>query len=81
MAKKTETKLDWLAQHVIGMIEEQGFDQPYIDDIKKTLTGQTRYSVLVWCNNLDSLRKDALAIILGVSEHDFAVTLKTVQKI
>lgn len=78
MAKKT---LDWLALQIIAVFAERGLNAAYIEDTQKTLTGRDRLSVLLWCNNLDSDNKAALANRLHVNETDLATTLRTLQKI
>ena len=74
-------KLDWLAQRIIDVLEEQGLDAPYIEDIKDTLGERDRFAVLLWCNNLDSGNTEALAKRLNVSHEELSVTVKTLQKL
>jgi len=80
MAKKPVTKLDWLAEQVVGVLHDQGLDAAYIEDIEATLAGNDRFAVLIWCNNLDSGNKSRLANRLNISETDLLTTLKTLQK-
>ena len=74
-------QLDWLAEEILTTFAELGFDRAYILDKRNTLTGKDRFAVLVWCNNLDSKCKAALAERLGVSEDDLSITLKTVSRL
>jgi len=74
-------QLDYLAEEVLSTFTELGFDRAYILDKRNTLTGKDRFAVLVWCNNLDSKCKAALAEQLGVSEDDLSITLKTLAKL
>ena len=78
---KTQKQLDWLAGQIIAVFEQQGFDQAYIDDTKKSLEGRDRFSILIWCNHLDSIRKAALAKRLNIAENDLTTTLKTLQSL
>jgi len=80
MAKKIK-KLDWLALQIIDVLDEQGFDAPYIEGIKDTLAGKDRFAVLLWCNNLDSGNTEALAKRLNVTHEELTVTAKTLQKL
>jgi hypothetical protein len=73
-------QLDWLAEEVISTFAGLGFDRAYILDKHNALTGKDTFAVLVWCNNLDSKCKVALAERLGVSEDDLTITLKTLAK-
>ena len=74
-------QLDYLAEEVLTTFAELGFDRAYILDKRNSLTGKDRFAVLVWCNNLDSKCKEALAERLGVSEDDLNITLKTVNRL
>lgn len=80
MAKKPVIKLDWLARQVVYVFEDQDFDAAYIEDTKATLAGRDHFSVLLWCNHLDSSNKAALAKRLNITEADLVTTLKTLQK-
>lgn len=80
MTKKLK-RLDWLAVRIIDVLDEQGFDAPYIDDIKDTLAGRDRFAVLLWCNNLDASNAEALAKRLNVSHEELSVTVKTLQRL
>lgn len=80
MPKKIK-KLDWLAVQIIDVLEDQGFDAPYIDDIRETLSGRDRFAVLLWCNNLDTGNTEALAKRLNVSSEELSVTVKTLQRL
>jgi hypothetical protein len=73
--------LDWLAQQIIAVFEDQDFDAAYIEDKKNTLAGLDRLSVLLWCNNLDAERKEELAKRLNINADDLTTTLKTLQRI
>ena len=74
-------QLDYLAEEVLSTFTELGFDRAYILDKRNTLTGKDRFAVMVWCNNLDTKCKAALAERLGVSEDDLSITLKTVSRL
>jgi len=74
-------QLDYLAEEVLTTFAELGFDRAYILDKRNTLTGKDRFAVMVWCNNLDTKCKAALAERLGVSEDDLSITLKTVSRL
>lgn len=81
MAEKT---FDWLAAQIVEIFEaaDDNFDSHYISDIKATLAGRDRFSVLIWCNaGLDSKRKEALAKRINVSTDDLTTTLRTLQRI
>lgn len=74
-------QLDYLAEEVLTTFAELGFDRAYILDKRNSLTGKDQFAVLVWCNNLDSKCKAALAERLGVSDDDLSITLKTLAKL
>jgi hypothetical protein len=76
--------LDWLAERIIEVFEnsDDNFDSHYISDIKDTIAGRDRLSVLIWCNaGLDHHRKAALAKRLNINLDDLITTLKTLQRI
>lgn len=73
----SDKKSDWLGEEVLATFEELGFDRAYILDKRNSLAGKDRFSVLVWCNNLDEKCKKALADRLGVNPDDLIVTIKT----
>ncbi|TAN67260.1 MAG: hypothetical protein EPN17_11420 [Methylobacter sp.] len=66
--------MDYLTVVIIDMFESLEFDRTYIEH---TLAGKDKLTVLLWCNNLDSKYKAALADKLGVELNDFTITLKT----
>jgi hypothetical protein len=74
-------QLDWLAEEVLDTFVILGFDAPYIADKRDILAGKDRFAVLVWCNDLDSKCKAALAERLGVSDDDLSITIKTLAKL
>lgn len=74
-------KMDWLAEEILTIFGELGFDMSYIEDKRHSLAGKDRFAVLIWCNNLDSKCKKALAERLGVSVDDFSVTIKTLTRL
>ena len=74
-------QLDWLADEILATFAELGFDRAYILDKRNTLAGKDRFAVLVWCNNLDSTCRAALAEKLGVSYDDLSITIKTAAKL
>ena len=74
-------QLDWLAEEVLDTFAGLGFDALYIEDKRHTLAGKDRFAVLVWCNDLDSKCKAALAERLGVSDDDLSITIKTLAKL
>lgn len=78
---KEEKKLDWLASQILAMFKDLGFDSAYIEDTENSLSGRDRFSVLLWCNNLDARCKLALTKQLGINADDFNTTIKTIQSL
>jgi hypothetical protein len=76
-----DIKLDWLAEEILATFAELGFNMSYIEDKRHSLAGKDRFAVLIWCNNLDSKCKKALAERLGVSLDNFIVTLQTLTRL
>ena len=74
-------QLDYLAEEVLSTFADLGFDRAYILDKRNALTDKDTFAVLVWCNNLDSKCKAALAERLGVSDDDLSITLRTLAKL
>lgn len=78
-------KMDWLmddlGEEILNTLEELGFDEEYIQDKQCILAGKNRFAVLLWCNELDSSCKAALADRLGIEVDDFNTTLKTLTKL
>lgn len=68
-------QLDWLAEKVLDTFTELGFDQPYINENRRALTGKDRFTVLVWLNNLDADCKEDLARRLGIALSDLDITI------
>lgn len=66
--KQIACLIGYLANKVITTFTDLGFDKAYIEDKQLTLAGRDRFVVLVWCNNLDSSCKKALADRLCVSQ-------------
>jgi len=82
MAQITEDQaLDWLVSKILATFEVLGFDQPFIEDKRHSLTGKDRLDVLLWCNDLDLRCKAALADRLGISADDLSVTIKTLRRL
>jgi uncharacterized protein YprB with RNaseH-like and TPR domain len=82
MTKITEDQaLDWLVSKILATFEGLGFDQPYIEDKRHSLTGKDRLDVLLWCNDLDLRCKAALADRLCISADDLSVTIKTLGRL
>jgi len=77
----SDKKIDWLAEEVLATFAELGFDRAYILDKHNFLIGKDRFAVLVWCNNLDSKCRTALAKRLNVSADDLSTTIKTLAKL
>ena len=74
-------QLDWLAEEVLDTFTGLGFDALYIEDKRHALAGKDRFAVLVWCNDMNSKCKKALAERLGVSDDDLSITIKTLAKL
>lgn len=73
--------LDFIADALLTVFADLGFDKPYIQEKEETLKNKDRFEVLLWCNNLDSKCRDALAHKLNVNPDEFAITLKTLTKL
>ena len=74
-------QLDWLAEEVLDTFTGLGFDALYIEDKRHALAGKDRFAVLVWCNDMNSTCKTALAERLGVSDDYLSITIKTLAKL
>jgi|NGEPerStandDraft_6_1074524.scaffolds.fasta_scaffold107535_2 hypothetical protein len=74
-------QLDWLAEEVLATFAELDFDLRYIEDVQHTLMGKDRFAILIWCHNLGSKCREALAERLGINADDFDTTIKTVCKL
>jgi hypothetical protein len=72
---------DPVAQKVIDVFGNMGFDEAYIEDKKNALIGKDKLAVLLFCNYLDAKCKTALTDKLGVKLDDFNTTLETLTKI
>lgn len=66
--------MDYLTVVIIDMFESLELDLTYLEH---TLAGKDKLTILLWCNNLDSRYKAALADKLGVELNDFNITLET----
>ncbi|MDO9424759.1 MAG: hypothetical protein Q7T40_11315 [Methylobacter sp.] len=79
--RKTDWLMDDLGEEILIIFKELGFDEEYIQDRQSILVGKNRFAVLLWCNELDSSCKAALADRLGIEVDDFNTTLKTLAKL
>jgi hypothetical protein len=79
--RKTDWLMDCLAEEILATFKELGFDDDYIQDQRSILVGKNRFAILLWCNDLDSSCKAALAERLGVKADDFNVTLRTLPQL
>lgn len=69
--------MDYLTIVIIDMLEGLEFDKSYIE---RTLAGKDTLTVLLWCDNLDSIYKVTLADKLGVGLNDFNIALKYITR-
>jgi len=79
--RKTDWVMDDLGEEILGLFKEFGFDDEYIQDKQGILAGKNKFAVLLWCEELDSRCKAALADRLGLEVDDFNITLKTLAKL
>ena len=79
--RKTDWLMDCLAEEILSTYKELGFDEEYIQEKRHILAGKNRLAILLWCNDLDSRCKTALADRLDVDVEDFNITLKTLTKL
>jgi phosphoglycerate-specific signal transduction histidine kinase len=79
--RKSDWLMDDLGEEVLSLFKELGFDKEYIQDKHSILAGKNRFAVLLWCNELDTIGKAALADRLGIEVDDFNTTLKTLTKL
>jgi hypothetical protein len=79
--RKTDWLMDDLGEEILDTFKELGFDEEYIQDKRSILAGKNRFAVLLWCNELDSRCKAALADRLCVEVDDFNTTLKTLTRL
>jgi len=73
--------MDCLAEEILATFKELGFDDEFIQNQRHALVGKNRFAILLWCNDLDSNCKAALAGRLGVKADDFNITLRTLTKL
>jgi hypothetical protein len=79
--RKTDWLMDNLGEEILYTFKELGFDEDYIQDKQSLLAGKNKFAVLLWCEELDSRCKAALADRLGLEVDDFNTTLKTLAKL
>ena len=79
--RKTDWLMDDLGEEILYTFKELGFDEDYIQDKQSILAGKNKFAVLLWCDELDSRCKTALADRLGLEVDDFNITLKTLAKL
>ncbi|MGZ5011696.1 MAG: hypothetical protein ACXV74_12100 [Methylobacter sp.] len=79
--RKTDWLMDGLGEEILYTFKELGFDEDYIQDKQSILAGKDKLAVLLWCDELDSRCKTALADRLGLEVDDFNITLKTLAKL
>ena len=79
--RKSDWLMDDLGEEILSLFKELGYDKEYIQDKHSILAGKNRFAVLLWCNELDSISKVALADRLGIEVDDFNITLKTLTKL
>jgi hypothetical protein len=54
-------KLDALAEEILQIFKERGFDSSYIEEKQLELTSLSRFSVIRWCSSLDAICLSELA--------------------
>lgn len=74
-------RLDWLAEQVLIMFENLGFDECYVSSKRERLAGEDRFNVLLWCNNLDYRCRSALAEKLNLNPRAFDITLDLIRNL
>ncbi len=79
--RKTDWQMDCLAEEVLATFKELGFDDEFIQTQRHILVGKNRFAILLWCNDLDSNCKAALAERLGLKADDFNITLRTLTQL
>jgi hypothetical protein len=75
----SDKKLDALAEEILQIFKERGFDPSYIEEKQMELTGLSRFSVIGWCSNLDEICLLGLASKRGISVKDLRTTLDTLK--
>lgn len=79
--RKTDWLMDDLGHEILDVLKKLDFDEEYIQNKQRIIVSKNRFEVLLWCNELDSRCKAALADRLGVGVDDFNTTLKTLTKL
>lgn len=78
---ETDEIMEHIAAEVINVLREKGFDNGHIEHVRHLFSKMDRLDVLLWCDELDSDCKVALAKKLGVDVDSFNITLDTLIKI